>query len=147
MTPDGTITTLYNFCDTGYPCLDGYEPMSGLTQHTNGTFYGSTDFGGVNNRTLCPGPGCGTIYNLSTGLGPLIIANPGFAKVGQKINILGNSLTGATSVTFNGTPATTFTVTDTYIKVTVPGGATTGTIQVTNPSGTLNSNVAFRLLP
>jgi hypothetical protein len=35
----------------------------------------------------------------------------------------------------------------TYIKTTVPTGATTGTIQVTTPSGMLNSNVAFQVLP
>lgn len=147
MTPGGTVTTLYNFCDTGYPCVDGYEPMSGLTQHTNGIFYGSTDFGGINNRTLCPDPGCGTIYSLSTGLGPLIISNPGFAKVGHEINILGSNLTGTTSVTFNGTPATDLTVTNTYIKATVPTGATTGIVQVTTPNGVLSTTQAFQVLP
>jgi uncharacterized repeat protein (TIGR03803 family) len=147
MTPDGTITTLYNFCETGFPCLDGYEPESGLTQHTNGVFYGSADFGGITNRTLCPGTGCGTIYTLSTGLGPRIISNPGFAKIGRKINILGTNLAGTTSVTFNGTPATDFTVTDTFIKATVPLGATSGTVQVTTPGGTLSTIQAFQVLP
>ncbi|HTS09975.1 MAG TPA: choice-of-anchor tandem repeat GloVer-containing protein [Candidatus Eisenbacteria bacterium] len=145
MTPDGTVTTLYNFCVTGY-CLDGYDPLSGLTQYTDGRFYGSANVGGIINRKLCPS-GCGTIYQLSMGLGPLVIANPQFAKIGQKINILGTSLTGATSVTFNGTPATDFTVTDTYIRATVPTGATSGIVQVTTPSGTLSTVFAFQVLP
>jgi uncharacterized protein (TIGR03437 family) len=53
-----------------------------------------------------------------------------------------------TSVTFNGVPATKFTaVSATFIKAEVPTGATTGTIVVTTPSGTLSSNVAFQVLP
>jgi uncharacterized repeat protein (TIGR03803 family) len=146
MTPDGTVTSLYDFCVAGPPCVDGYEPESGLTQHTDGTFYGTANRGGIVNRKLCSS-GCGTIYSLSMGLGPLVISNPQFAKIGQEINILGTSLTGATSVTFNGTPSTDFNVTDTYIKATVPAGATSGAIQVTTPSGTLSTDVAFQVLP
>jgi hypothetical protein len=36
---------------------------------------------------------------------------------------------------------------DTYIKAEVPAGATSGTIEVTTPSGTLASNVAFQVVP
>ena len=147
MTSDGIVTTLYDFCVAGPPCIDGYSPYSGLTQHTNGTFYGSADYGAYTDRRLCHGPGCGTLFSLSTGLGPLVIANPGFAKIGQRINVLGNNLTGATIVTFNGTPATEFTVTDTYIKATVPSGATTGLVQITTPGGMLTTDVAFQVLP
>ena len=32
---------------------------------------------------------------------------------------------------------------DTYIKTTVPAGATTGKVSVVTPSGTLNSNPQF----
>jgi len=39
---------------------------------------------------------------------------------------------------------TAFTVeSDTYIKATVPKGATTGTVSVVTPSGTLNGNPQF----
>jgi hypothetical protein len=38
-------------------------------------------------------------------------------------------------------------VSDTQISATVPSGATTGTIQVTTPGGTLVSNVKFEVLP
>jgi hypothetical protein len=59
-------------------------------------------------------------------------------------NILGNNLTGSTSVTFNGTPAT-FTVvpSGSAIKTSVPSGAITGKVQVVTPGGTLTSNVNF----
>jgi hypothetical protein len=70
-----------------------------------------------------------------------------YIKVGRPIAILGNGLAGTTSVTFNGISATFTVVKDTLIKATVPSRATTGTIQVATPSGTLSSNVAFHNLP
>jgi uncharacterized protein (TIGR03437 family) len=65
--------------------------------------------------------------------------------VGAAVKILGSDLIGATSVTFNGTAAT-FTVVSRYlITTTVPAGATTGTVQVVTPNGTLSSNLPFRV--
>lgn len=57
------------------------------------------------------------------------------------------NLTRATRVTFNGTPAK-FTVnsTGTAIQTSVPAGATTGIVKVVTPSGTLSSNVPFRVI-
>ena len=72
---------------------------------------------------------------------------PTFGKIGQVVKILGNNLTGTTSVTFGGVSAAFKVVSSTFIEATVPSGATTGTIQVTRPSGTLQSNVAFQVLP
>jgi uncharacterized protein (TIGR03437 family) len=57
--------------------------------------------------------------------------------------ILGTNLTGATKVTFDGTAATFTVVSATEITATVPTGAKKGTVEVTTPSGTLKSNVAF----
>jgi uncharacterized protein (TIGR03437 family) len=54
-------------------------------------------------------------------------------------------LTGATSVTFNGTVAKFTVVSKSEIKTTVPTGATTGLVEVTTPKGTLKSNVVFRV--
>jgi uncharacterized repeat protein (TIGR03803 family) len=145
LTPSGTATTLYAFCSTGVPCLDGYSPRSGLTQYTDGTFYGTAEYGGKSRKLCFGGSECGTVYSLATGLEPFILSNPVFGKIGYKINILGNNLTGATSVTFNGTAATFTVVSNTRIEATVPGGATSGTIQVTTPVGTLSSSVAFQV--
>lgn len=62
------------------------------------------------------------------------------------MNILGNSLTGATSVTFNGIEAMFTVVSDSQITATVPAGATTGFVEVTTLGGTvLESNVKFRV--
>jgi uncharacterized protein (TIGR03437 family) len=67
--------------------------------------------------------------------------------VGAAVKILGTDLTGATSVTFNGT-ATEFTVvSSSEIATKVPTGATTGEVKVVTPGGTLSSNMSFRVLP
>jgi len=144
LTSTGAYTQLYDFCSAGN-CTDGGAPSSGLVQATNGVFYGTAGIGG---GTGCSqGLGCGVIYSLAVGLGPFVEANPNFGKVGQTIGILGNNLSGTSSVTFSGTPATFTVVSNTLIKVMVPAGATSGTIQVTTPDGTLSSNVEFHLIP
>jgi hypothetical protein len=71
---------------------------------------------------------------------------PNSGKVGATVTILGNNLTGATAVSFNGTDATFTVVSKTEITATVPTGATTGKIQVTTPQATLKSNVSFRVI-
>jgi uncharacterized protein (TIGR03437 family) len=60
--------------------------------------------------------------------------------------ILGNNLTGTTSVAFNGTPAAFYVDSETEITAKVPNGATTGTIEVTTPTGTLSSTRLFRVI-
>jgi hypothetical protein len=64
---------------------------------------------------------------------------PTVGKVGRSVLILGNGLTGTSSVTFNGVPATFTVESDMYLKATVPPGATSGTVSVVTPSGTLSS--------
>jgi hypothetical protein len=129
------------------PVTDGAEPQSGLMQATNGTFYGTTYLGGITQSSACENAGCGTVFRLSVGLSAFVQALPNFGGPGKVINILGNGLTGSTSVRFNGTAATFTVISDTQIQATVPTGATSGTIQVTTPTGTLSSNISFRALP
>ena len=136
ITPSGALTTLYTFCEVS-GCYDGGQPIAGLVQDTNGTFYGTTSVG---NGTVL-----GTVFSVSTGLGPFVEIQPRFAGVGKAVTILGTDLTGATSVTFNGTKATFTVVSSSEITTTVPTGATAGYVTVTTPSGTLTSNVPFRL--
>jgi uncharacterized protein (TIGR03437 family) len=60
------------------------------------------------------------------------------------VKILGNKLTGATSVTFDGVAATFTVASSTEITTTVPTGATTGVVRVVTSRGTtLTSNLAF----
>ncbi len=71
----------------------------------------------------------------------------GWRKGAPPPGILGQGLTGTTSVTFNGVAATSFKVgSDTFMTAVVPSGATTGPVVVTTPGGTLTSNVSFRVL-
>jgi uncharacterized repeat protein (TIGR03803 family) len=45
ITPSGTLTTLYQFCSQT-ECADGSGPYGGLTQGSDGNFYGTTWAGG-----------------------------------------------------------------------------------------------------
>jgi len=137
ISPSGTLTTLHSFAGT-----DGSIPEEGVVQATNGNFYGTTAFGGSSDNCF---EGCGTVFGLSVGLGSFVETLPTSGKVGAKVIILGNNLSGATSVTFNGTAATFTVVKSTEIVTAVPTGATTGTVIVTTPKKKLKSNVAFRV--
>jgi uncharacterized repeat protein (TIGR03803 family) len=137
ITPSGTLTSLHSFDMT-----DGRYPETALVQDTNGSFYGTTSDGGTSGACTL---GCGTVFSLSVGLKPFVKTQPASGAVGAAINILGSDLTGATSVTFNGTPAVFTVNSHSLITTTVPAGATTGTVQVVTPSGTLSSNLPFRV--
>jgi uncharacterized repeat protein (TIGR03803 family) len=138
ITPSGTLTTLYDFCSQS-ECADGGRTYAGLIQNTNGNFYGVTSVRGVG--------GFGTVFSLSVGLGPFVETQTTSGKVGTAVNILGSNLTGATSVTFNGTEAVFKVASRSEITTTVPAGATTGKVNVVTPSGTRSSNQEFRVAP
>ena len=133
----GEFNSLFNFCSQT-ACVDE-NPYGALFQATDGIFYGTTIEGGPSND--------GTIFSFSTGLQPLVETVPTAAKVGARVIILGNNLTGSTAVSFNGTAASFTVVSNTAITAIVPAGATTGKITVTTTTGTLSSNPAFQVLP
>src|SRR6516164_6164382 len=64
ITPAGKLTTLHSFDGA-----DGANPIGSLGQDTNGSFYGTTGFGGTS--SACTG-GCGTVFRVSVGLGPFV---------------------------------------------------------------------------
>lgn len=130
----GKFTLLHTFDAT-----DGASPNGGLMQDTNGTFYGTTATAGTG--------GYGTVFSLSTGLGAFVKTSPSSGAVGASVIILGNNLTGATSVSFNGTAAAFSVVSDSEIETTVPAGASTGAVKVVVGKKTLNSNTRFRVTP
>jgi len=133
ITPTGSLTTVFAFPSENA----GDLPQSALLQDTNGNFYGTTIYGGTQTY--------GTIFSLSVGLGPFVKLQPASGKVGELVDILGNNLTGATAVSFNGTPAIFKVVSNALITTNVPSDATTGGVQVTTPGGTLVSNVSFQV--
>jgi uncharacterized repeat protein (TIGR03803 family) len=139
VTSAGRYTQLYTFNECS---ISGYNPTAQLFQGTDGFLYGGTDYGG--NDTFDGGcGGYGTIFTLANNFSPLVQTVPVAGPAGTSVLILGNGLTGSTSVTFNGVAAEFTVESDTYIKATVPTGATTGTVSVVTPSAALNSNPQF----
>ncbi len=144
ITPVGGYSILHNF--DGYK---GQNPFTPPMQHTNGKIYGLAISGGTSQQ--------GVVYSLNMGLGPFVSFVFPFAKVGARVEILGQGLVGTTGVSFNGTPANFTIVSNTYLTATVPSGATTGFVTVTTPGtsptsgtlggGILTSNKPFQVLP
>lgn len=194
ITPEGTLTTLYNFCSQTN-CTDGEGPVAPLVQATDANFYGTTGYGGGSDAcgfygcgtvfkitslatlttlhtfdstdgaqpngllqstngsfygTTSEGggvEGSGTVFSLSVGLGPFVETVPTSGRAGASVKMLGNDLTGATSVSFNGAAAVFQVISSTLISATVPAGATTGFVTVTVSGKTLKSNVRFQVRP
>ena len=126
------FTDVYNFTGTSLF-------VAGLLQDTSGLFYGLSQIYGTNSD--------GYIYSVDLGLGPFVAFVHAQGKVGSTAQILGQGLTGATGVTFNGIATSFSRVSDTYLTAVVPVGATTGPVVVTTSSGTLTSNKNFRVSP
>jgi uncharacterized repeat protein (TIGR03803 family) len=137
ITTAGIYTILYTFTPT-----TGQLPFVSLFQNTNGILYSDTAGGGTG--SLCK---CGVAYSLNAGLHPFVALVTTSGKAGQTIEILGNGLTGTTSVKF-GTGSASFTVvSDTYMTAVAPATGTTGAVTVTTPSGFRVSSKNFRVLP
>ena len=80
---------------------------------------------------------------------PTILSfTPNAREIGGTVSIRGSLFTGATALSFNGTPQTVYTVVnDTLITTTVPTGSTTGTVSVTNIYGIGTSTAMFTIIP
>ncbi len=144
ITPEGKYTVLYNFGKNGGAA--GNIPQVTLFQHTNGSLYSDTYYGG--DPGCVPG-GCGVLYSLNNSLGKFVsfVGPLSSGAVGETIEILGQGLTGTTKVSFHGLSATFTAVSDTYLTAVVPAGATSGSVTVKTPSSTLTSNKVFRVTP
>ncbi|MCI0690404.1 IPT/TIG domain-containing protein [candidate division KSB1 bacterium] len=104
----------------------------------NETFFVNLD--NPSNAMIADGEGQGTIND--DDWPPPIIASfsPTSGPAGTEVTITGTNFTGAISVNFNETPASTFMVdSPTQIRATVPSVATTGKISVTTSGGTVTS--------
>jgi uncharacterized repeat protein (TIGR03803 family) len=133
MTPGGgSFNALYSFDGTSAAAAE--EPM---TQHTNGTFYGDSAWGGSDNL--------GTFYSFNVGLSPFVRLVTTSAKVGKTVQILGQGFTGTTAVSFNGRAAAFQVVSNTYLTALVPIGAASGFVTVATPGGVLKSNQVLRI--
>ena len=144
----GAPSTLYQITTTGtFTLLHTLTPQEGagvgaaLLNHTNGLFYGTAYAGGAGRNAY------GTLFSLDVGLPPFVALVKHQGRAGSLAQILGQGLTGSTSVTFNGVPAKSFhVVSTTYMTAVVPTGATTGPVVVKTPTETLTSNRNFQVV-
>jgi uncharacterized repeat protein (TIGR03803 family) len=139
ITTKGVYSNLYL-----YPIIGGNNnslPYSPLLLSTNGTFYSTTEGGGIN--------GAGSFYSLSTKYSPFIsLVNVRSGKVGTQVGILGQGFTSSSVVKFGGTAAATTALTgSTFILATVPTGALTGKVTVTIGSTTLSTSSTYKVTP
>lgn len=64
LTRSGQFSVLYNFCSLMF-CADGATPYAPLVEGTDGNFYGTTTFGGVNRLNGQLFGGYGTVFQIS----------------------------------------------------------------------------------
>jgi uncharacterized repeat protein (TIGR03803 family) len=131
---NGAYSIWYNFA-----AATGSLPFATLRQHTNGKLYGEATTGGA--------AGHGTLFSFQTIFPSFISLQSTSGLVSQPVGILGQGLTGTSSVKFNGTTAVFNVVSDTYISTSVPSGATTGLVKTKGTSGNRTSNQKFLVTP
>src|SRR5579863_9038587 len=127
---------------------NGNSPEVGVIQAADGTFVGTTELGG----TISGGSNKfadGTVWTLDAGLpapAPAItLLNPTSGSVGSTVLINGKNFIGTTAVSFNGVSASFQVLNTQFVSATVPVGATTGPIKVTNLGGTATSTQLFNV--
>ena len=76
----------------------------------------------------------------------LLSFTPGSGGPGTVVTLTGSGFTGATSVTFNGVPASFTVASATQITATVPAAATTGPVRVVAPGGPVTSSQVFTVV-
>jgi|HubBroStandDraft_1064217.scaffolds.fasta_scaffold02256_7 uncharacterized repeat protein (TIGR03803 family) len=127
----------------------GFSPLGALVQGSDGRLYVTLqNDGGENSDDV---EDSGAISVLDLGLDPAAPGpfefTPAKGLVGAKITLRGSAFVGTTAVTFNGTSAASVVDASGYITATVPSGATSGPITVTNAGGTTTSKNSFTVLP
>lgn len=151
VTLSGTVTSIHSFCSLGTPpaCADGYEPLAGLIQTTNGDLYGTTRNGGNGGCSS----DCGTAFKI-TPSGTLTTlysfceqsgCTDGVTPEGALVQATNGDLYGTTNfdgasggwgTLFKMTPAGTLTTLDTFCY-----GCATGNMPVTPPIQATNGDL------
>jgi hypothetical protein len=73
--------------------------------------------------------------------------SPASGTPGTQVFLYGSSLSGATSVNFNGTPATFSVISNSFLAAVVPPGATTGPLTVITPAGLIIGRFTIATTP
>jgi uncharacterized repeat protein (TIGR03803 family) len=128
--------------------VNGISPEVGVIQAADGSFVGTTELGG----TISGGGNQfadGTVWTLDAGLpapAPAItLLNSTSGNIGSTVLINGTNFIGTTAVSFNGVSASFQVLNTQFISATVPDGAVTGAIKVTNLGGTATSTQSFHV--
>ena len=123
---------------------NGSLPVAPLVQGSDGKMVGVAEEGG---SVPQGNTASGAVFTLDEGLTPpkptILNFTPSTGKVGSSVMIHGAHFIGSTQVSFNGVSASFQVLNTGNIKATVPTGATTGPIAVTNPGGTASSSKNF----
>jgi hypothetical protein len=134
----------------------GYDQGSSLALTAGGNIVVGGSFQSSNNY----GPNAAASFDALTVAGPpsgdtgfvaalgsplaIVSFTPDNGFAGTSVTLTGRGFTSVSSVSFNGTAATSFVVNSTtQITVNVPAGATTGPISVVTSAGTATSTTPF----
>jgi uncharacterized repeat protein (TIGR03803 family) len=142
--------TLYRINTTGtrfqalhqFTSKTGIYPGSTPTLHTNGTIYGFTLKGGDGENGTS-----GVLYGFTNNLKPFALLQLWAGPVGTQVGILGQGFSTATNVAFGNVTANFSVVSDTYMIATVPAGAKTANVTVSEPGGNLATLRKFKVTP
>ncbi len=144
----GTLVTLTGVNFTGATKVElGGQSLDGFNVTATNKLTVTVPDGAVSGKFRVTGPG-GVDETTDTFavVGPLPTISgftPTAGPVGTQVTISGANLTTATKVEFNGQSAITVSVSGANLIATVPAGATTGPIRVTNPAGQVTSGGSF----
>ena len=127
-----------------FNCTTDGQQLGSMFQAADGKFYGVTFGSGVATTDSITN---GTIWSIDAGLpkpSPTVVNfAPAAGAIGTKVLLQGAHFVGTTAVTFSGVKGSFKLLSANYISVTVPTGATTGKIAVTNAGGTATSTKTF----
>jgi uncharacterized repeat protein (TIGR03803 family) len=136
----GVLTQILSFDSV----TDGAFPRSVPLQASDGTLYFTTS-------TTTNGTDQGDVIQVVNGLVPpspvITRFSPTSGLVGSEVTITGKNFVGTKIVAFNGTAATFTVKSASSLIATVPVGATTGHVSLTNAGGTATSTGTFTVLP
>jgi uncharacterized repeat protein (TIGR03803 family) len=138
-----TGTVLQNII---FDCATIGQSLGSMIQAANGKFYGVTSGSGVATTDSITN---GTIWMIGAGLpapSPTIVNfTPASGAAGTNVLLQGQHFVGTTSVSIEGVDAKFRVLTVNYISITVPAGAKTGKIAVTNAGGTITSTKSLKV--
>lgn len=128
--------------------VNGNSPEVGTIQAADGTFVGTTEHGGTISGESSEFAD-GTVWTLDAGLpapAPAItLLNSTSGSVGSTVLFNGHNFIGTTAVSFNGVGASFQVLNTQFVSATVPVGATSGPITVTNVGGSATSTQSFEV--